>query len=378
MMLRQKPHVLSITGSDSTGGAGIQADIQTISTLGGRSLTAITCVTVQNKLGIHAVHNLPTEIVVGQVQATLQDAMPQAIKVGLVREVHTILLLSRTLAGCPNLVCDPGLVSSRGEQLVDETVRDAFLYHMFPHVKVLTLKCADAAWIFGYRIHSTEDMLLAARELLAMGPDAVLIQGGHSAKGTMTDVLLQKNDEDPHFFSAPDTQYYCMHGAGGTLSSAIATYLAQGDNIRVAVGKAHAYMQSLLVYAVKAPDVPASKRLPVAENQLLSRRQIQLYNELMGLLACHYKREHEVAFYAGELNVTPRYLSQITHRVSGKSPKQLIAEYLLHEIEQALIATTMDMQQLAHEYGFTSGAMFSKFFRLHRQTTPTEFRSRHI
>lgn len=378
MMQHQKPHVLSITGSDSTGKAGIQADIQTISTLGGRALTSITCVTVQNNLGIHAVHNLPTEIVVGQVQATFQDSMPQAVKVGLVRDVNTVLLLGKTLIGCPNLVCDPGMLSSRGEQLVDETVRDAILHCLLPHVKVLTIKCAEASLIFGYRIHSAEDMILAARQLLEMGPEAVLMQGGHSAKGTITDILLQKHDAEAHFFAVPDVQYYSMHGASGTLSTAIATYLAQGDTIRVAVGKAHTYMQSLLVYAVPIPPLSRTKSWVMPETQMLSRRKIQLYNELMALVARYYKTQHEVAFYAGELNVTPRYLSQITHRVSGKSPKLLITDYLLHEIEQALVSTSADMQQLALEYGFPSGAMFSKFFRQHTQTTPTEFRRRHV
>ena len=368
--------ILTVTGSDSTGGAGVQADIRTIATLGGYALSVVTSVTVQNRQGIHAMHDLPADIVVGQLKAIVDDVLPKAMKVGMVRNVESIRMLSKEMAVCSRVVCDPGLVSSRGERLANDEVVDAVKRWLLPRVKVLTLKCSDATVMLGHDVEGVEDMVEAAKALMEMGPEAVLLQGGHGAEKVLTDVLLMEDAEEPVFFSSPDIEGWKVHGVGGTLSSAVATFLGQGDSVEQAVRKAHEYIQSLVVYAVDSlPWQGTSTWQHKAQTPTVSSRQVELYNKLMALVAEHYREARDVAFYAEKMNVTTKYLSQITRRISDKSPKQVVADYVMREVERELVSTSLTVQEISYLYGFDSQVLFCKFFKNQRGCSPTEFRN---
>lgn len=374
-MKRELTPIMTITGSDSTGGAGVQADIRTIAALGGYALGVVTSVTVQNRQGIHAVHDLPADIVVGQVRAILDDVFPRAIKVGMIRDVESIRQLGKEIVACSRVVCDPGLVSSRGERLVNDQVVDAFRRWILPKVKVLTLKRSDAAVLLGHGVESSEEMVKTAKELMTMGPEAVLMQGGRYAGGVLTDMLMMEGVDDPVYFSSPDIEGWRLHGVGGTLSSAIAIYLGQGDAVEVAVRRAHEYIQSLVVYSVDALDGKGNALSQRVRPAAVSSRQVELYNRLMALVAEHYREARDVAFYAQQMRVTTKYLSQITRRLTDKSPKQVISDYLMREVERDLISTSLTIQEIAYQYGFETQSLFCKFFRNQRGCSPTAFRN---
>lgn len=356
----------------------MQADIRTIAALGGYALSVVTSVTVQNTQGIHAMHDLPADIVMGQLKAIVDDVLPRAIKVGMVRDVESIKLLSGELAVCSRVVCDLGLVSSRGERLADGEVVAAVRRWLLPRVKVLTLKCRDAEVMLGHEVRRVEDMVASARQLLGMGPAAVLLQGGHCAERVLTDVLAVDGADEPVFFSSPDIEGWKVHGVGGTLSSAVATFLGQGIPVEQAVRKAHDYIRRLVVYAVDSqPWQGSGGLLHRAQASAVSGRQVELYNRLMALVAEHHREARDVAFYAEQMSVTAKYLSQITRRIADKSPKQVIADYLMREVERELISTSQTVQEVAYQFGFESQALFCKFFKNLRGCSPTDYRSLH-
>lgn len=354
--------ILTITGSDTTGGAGVQADIQTITAMGGNAASVITTITSQNSQGIQSIFDLPTSVVRDQLLAIKADLHPRAIKVGMVRSVESIQLLRQEIVGCPLIVSAPGLLNARGFRLMDDASLTAYVRDVFPLVKLLVLKCSEAELILGQPVEGTQQMLQAAQRLLQMGPEAVLLRGGHFAEGQITSMLLLANaPSEPQFFSSPNREGWQMHGVGGTLSSAIATRLALGDDILTALHNAHTYLRSQVVYSVGSTPH--------------SIRQVELYNRLMELIASSFRQSRDVSFYASQLSVTPRYLSEVTGRIVGKSPKQLIADYVTQELERALQGTSLNIQELAHDFGFSSQAALAKFFRQQKGCSPTDYRS---
>lgn len=374
--------ILTITGSDTTGGAGIQADIQTIAAMGGNAASVITAITSQNSQGIADIHDLPVTVVKAQLDAIYSDILPRAVKVGMVRDAEAIRLLRQEIVGCRHIVSDPGLLTSRGMRLMGEEALRAYVQHLLPIVNVLVLKCSEAELLLrdeglgiresvGIRdeglgmsesIETQQQMHVAARRLIAQGPDAVLLRGGRGADGMVTGMLLLANDlEHPQFFSSPNTEGWQLHGVGGTLSSAIATRLAMGDDIPTALSNAHRFIRSRVVYSVASTSH--------------SIRQVEIYNRLMELVAQHHRTSRDVAFYASRLNVTSRYLAEVTSRIVGKSPKQLIAEYVMAEVERCLTQTSLSVQEVAQQFGFTSQAAFAKFFHAQKGCSPTDFRS---
>ena len=369
--------VLTITGSDSTGGAGVQADIRTISALGGYALSVVTAVTVQNTQGIHAMHELPAGIVVGQLKAIMDDMFPRAIKVGMVRGVDSIRALADEIVACSRVVFDLVMVSSRGERLVTDDEVNVIKNRMLPHVKVLTLKSADAEAMLGCEVDGVDDMISTARSLLGMGPEAVLMKGGRGRGRMLTDVLVMEGTEDPVFFSSPDVDGWLLHGVGGTLSSAIATFMAKGDGVEKAVRQAHDYMRNLVVYSLASSRHRADvlDKVPASS---VSVRHVELYNRFLALVARYYKESRDVAFYASEMGIGTKYLNTITNGITDKSPKQVIVDYLMREIERSLMSTSMTVQELAYMYGFRSQSLFSKFFCQHKGCSPSDFRKSHV
>lgn len=370
--MKQMVPVLSITGSDSTGGSGVQADVKTISALGGYALTVVTSVTVQNASEIREIHDLPAELVVGQTRAVLEDVHPGAIKIGLVRDSETIAALRREVVGCSKLVCDPGLVSSRGELLASDAVVRAFAWEIFPITQVLILRSQAAAMLLQMDVVTAEQMTEAGKRLLDMGAQSVLIQGAHAEDKLLTDIFLVAGEEHVQFFALPDTKGWKLHGVGGTLSSAIATYLALGDTLQDAVRKAHQYIQGLLVYSIGTESTMLHHVHPTS----ITGRNVELYNSFMALIAKSCREAHDVSYYADKLCVTARYLSQITGAVVGKTPKQIISDYLIRETEILLENPAISIQEISLRLGFSSQALFSKFFRAQKGCSPKEFRNR--
>lgn len=236
--------ILSIAGSDCSGGAGIQADIKTISALGGYAATAITAVTVQNTCGVKDIHPIPASIVKEQIQAVMDDIRPLAVKIGMVNDVEVIqaivemLELYRPL----HVVFDPVMVSTSGHRLVDENAIGLIAEKLIPLAEMITPNLKEAEVLVGKPLHDVGDMETAARQLLALGVPHVLVKGGHLEGDRMVDVLASKGINASIRYEEPKIDSKNTHGTGCTLSSAIATFLAQGESVEQAVGKAKQYV----------------------------------------------------------------------------------------------------------------------------------------
>ena len=351
--------VLCINGSDSMGHAGIQADVRTIKDMGCYAVTAVTAVTIQNSMGITDVHELSTPLVTGQIKAVYEEIRPLAVKVGMTDNAETIHAIAHEILACPNIVCSPVILASHGGLLMSNDSLVALRQHLFPICKLLIIKCTDAEIILGRRISTDAELAEAAAQLHRMGPEWVLLRGGTFAQGRINALL--SGPECQKFFSSVNIEGWQRHGVGGALSTAIAARLAQEDDIPTAITNAHNYMHSQVVYASAQPR---------------SLQPHNLYNQFMTLISEHYTTAHDVSFYAMQLSISTRYLSQITNAVCGRSPKQVIDDYLLQECEQMLTTTALTIQQISLQLGFTSQIAFAKFFKARKGSSPTAYRER--
>lgn len=351
--------VLSITGSDSTGGAGVQADIRTISAMGGYAMSVITSIAVQNSGGIHSVHEVPCGIVMGQLYSIFDDITPKAVKVGLINDVETMRNIRKEIIGCKSIVCDPGLVSSHGICLMSHEAIEAFRRFLLPESSLLVLRCDEAEILLDMKICSTEDMLRAAKELVSDGAKWVMLRGGNLDDNRLTALVYGEGSHK--FYTTYNIEGWQRHGVGGALSTAIATRLAFGDDMVTAIRNAHDYIHSQVVY-----NVSSETRNP---------RLAELYNEFLSLIADNYSQAHDVAYYADKLAITTRYLSQVTRAMVDKSPKQIIDDYLLQEIDILLSSTSLTIQEISDKLGFSSQVLLSKFYRSKKGMAPKEFRN---
>lgn len=351
-------NILSITGSDATGRSGVQSDVKTIWDLGGNALSAITAVAIQGSLGVQHVHDLPTDLVVGQVCSILEESHPSAVKIGLLCDTTTIVALGQLLKGVPRVVCAPGVLSTDGRRLADDAALEALKQHILPLAELLIIRCSEAELLLGRPITTDEDMLSAATTLQAMGVRWVMLRGGRLTEGRCT-ALLQGGGGH-RFFSSYNIEGWLQHGVGGALSAAIATRMAFGDDVPTAVDKAHDYIHSQVVYAVRSD----ARRM----------RSSDLYNSMLSLVAQHYRHHHEVAFYADQLSVSTRYLGQMTNKYVGKSPKQVIDDYLLREAVVLLETSRLSVQEVSDRLGFSSQVAFCRFFKRHQGVSATEYR----
>lgn len=286
--------ILTITGSDSTSGSGVQADIKTMSELGGYAVTAITSITVQTTLGIQEFHDLPASIVAGQIEAVMNDVQPQVVKIGMIRtqEVLDVVVDALKRFRPQHVVYDSVVLSSRGDALVSEELAAEIRQRLLP-------LCT----------------------------------------------LVVRLDE---------TQ---MHGLANRYASAVAVYLSKGETPEQAQQLAKAYINTQIVRASE-----------------LHGRSNELYHEFLDAIAIHHRQHSDVHSYADLLNVSSRYLAQVTRRISGQSPKTIIDEYLVREIERQLNTTDKTVQEIAYEYGFSSQAHFTKYFKKQKGVSPTVFR----
>ncbi|MCQ2193087.1 MAG: hydroxymethylpyrimidine/phosphomethylpyrimidine kinase [Paludibacteraceae bacterium] len=370
--------ILSITGSDSVGGSGIQADIKTISALGGYAATAITSVTVQNTYGIHEVFDLPAEIIGKQIETIMEDLRPNSVKVGLLRNCQTIKTISRLIDKYEPkyVVFEPGIVSTHGSILTDKDLLSDLRKDIFPRSSLVSLKFEAATYITGKEIATVDDAVNIAKELLKDGSKAILLQGGRFGDHALTDILLEKGKDKPTFYTTLGFIDRNSHGASGVFSAAIATYFSQGLNLQDAVKQAREYVNRLLIYSLDSSFGHGSPLLNHAEAKDVTPHILELYNAFMKEIVQHFKSNNDVSFYADKLNVTTRYLAQITKKVAGKSPKEIIKEQLIREIEIQLSSSSKNIQEIAYEYGFTSQAQFTKFFKQMNGSSPTQYRNK--
>ncbi len=308
--------ILTITGSDSTGGSGVQADIKTISALGGYALSAITSITIQNTLGIQAFYDIPAETVKGQMEAIINDMQPDVVKIGMIRNISTLqAIVGELIQYRPQYILyDPIVYSSNGDQLM------------------------------------SNDVILQIRHLLLPLCSIVIMRKNES------ELILGKNSS-VHVLYLDDHQ---IHGQTNAFSSAIAVYLSRGLSEEEAVCEARDYIN-----------------LQVSRAQGPQSRSTELYNEFVDTVARHFQTNSDVAFYANCLNVSSRYLAQVTHRISGKSPKNIIDKTVTDAIEMELKTTRKTIQEIAYDFHFLSQAHFTKFFKKQTGLTPVAYRKAH-
>jgi len=272
----------------------VQADIKTISELGGYAMSAITSITVQTTLGIQQFYDVPATIVAGQIDAVMNDFEPEVVKIGLIRREDTLDVVIKALQKYRprHVILDTVVLSSRGDTLISREMQDAILHRLLP----------------------------------------------------LCTLIVKKDDGS-------------MHGLSNRYASAVAVFLSQGFSPDEAESKAKAYISTQVV---KTSD--------------LQGRSSELYNDLLDAIMEHHREASDVRFYADLLNVSSRYLAQVTRRISGKSPKAIIDDYLIHEIELQLKSTDNTVQEIAYRFGFSSQAHFTKFFKKLKGVSPTEFR----
>jgi hydroxymethylpyrimidine/phosphomethylpyrimidine kinase len=239
------PRVLTIAGSDSGGGAGIQADIKTITVLGAFATSAVTAVTAQNTVGVRAARPLPPDLVAGQIEAVLEDIGTDAVKSGMLHSAPLIEAVAEALGrlGAPHYVLDPVLVAKSGHRLLAHDALDALVRLLFPLAELVTPNAPEAAAILRRPVDTTEQARDAARAIAELGPGAVLVKGGHvGAPGDpCVDVLLAGGELTE--FAAPRIASRRTHGTGCTLSAAIATFLAFGRSLPDAVERATRFVR---------------------------------------------------------------------------------------------------------------------------------------
>ena len=315
--------ILTITGSDSTGGSGVQADIRTISELGGYAVSAITSITVQNTLGIQAFFDIPAEIVSGQIEAIMNDIQPSIVKVGMIRRVETLEVVIDALTKYrPDyIIYAPAIWSSNGDALMTEDVVSQIKYRLLPLCSVVVARKKE------------NDIILQDTKLLRM------------AEGNGMQVFLLDNANS--------------HGLTNRFSSALAVYLNQGKKMEDALAMAQDFIN-----------------VELTRESNLQGRSSELYNQFISQVNNFCRTYSDVHFYADQLNVSSRYLAQVTRRISCKTPKAIIDEYIVKEIERELSTTTHTMQEIANTFGFSSQAHLTKFFKKMRGVTPSEYRKK--
>ena len=315
--------ILTITGSDSTGGSGVQADIRTISELGGYAVSAITSITVQNTLGIQAFFDIPAEIVSGQIEAIMNDIQPSIVKVGMIRRVETleVVIDALTKYRLDYIIYAPAIWSSNGDALMTEDVVSQIKYRLLPLCSVVVARKKE------------NDIILQDTKLLRM------------AEGHGMQVFLLDNANS--------------HGLTNRFSSALAVYLNRGNKMEEALGMAQDFIN-----------------VELTRESNLQGRSSELYNQFISQVNNFCRTYSDVHFYADQLNVSSRYLAQVTRRISGKTPKAIIDEYIVKEIERELSTTTHTVQEIANTFGFSSQAHLTKFFKKMKGVTPSAFRQK--
>jgi hydroxymethylpyrimidine/phosphomethylpyrimidine kinase len=239
------PKALTIAGSDSGGGAGIQADLKTFSAFRVFGMSVITAVTAQNSVGVQGVFDLPPEFVGRQIDSVLTDFGADAVKIGMLSTAPIIgAVADRLRAHRPErIVLDPVMIAKSGDHLLQPDARAALIKELLPLALVVTPNLHEAEALAGMPVATERDMEEAARRIMGLGPRNVLVKGGH-LRDSATDILW--NGRDLSRFTAPRLDSPSTHGTGCTLSSAIAAGLARGHALRDAIAEAKAYVTAAI------------------------------------------------------------------------------------------------------------------------------------
>lgn len=233
---------LSIAGSDSGGGAGIQQDLKTFQALGAWGMTAITAVTVQNTLGVQGWHRIPSDIVSAQIQAVTSDIGVDAAKTGMLPDAEIVDAVTRAVtdARIERLVVDPVMVATSGDALIDDAAVDTLRDALLPRALLVTPNAREAERLSGGQVRTIADQERAARAIVGMGAAAALVTGGHLAGDEAVDVLLDADGVE--WLRAPRLDTANTHGTGCMLSAAITAELAKGASLRDAVARGKAFV----------------------------------------------------------------------------------------------------------------------------------------
>jgi len=240
---RRYARVLSIAGSDSGGGAGIQADLKTFAALGCYGMTAISAITAQNTQGVRAIHGVPPEMLAAQIDAVVEDIGADAIKIGMLHSPEVVQVVAGAIRrhGLTNVVLDPVMVATSGDRLIAQETVAVLVRELFPLAAVVTPNLDEAGWLLGRTIAAEDELADAAAGLLALGARAALLKGGHLPGERVVDLLALPGGEQ-HRLAAARIATHNGHGTGCTLSSAIAAQLALGLNLVDAVHAARRYI----------------------------------------------------------------------------------------------------------------------------------------
>ena len=455
--MNNKVTILTITGSDSTGGSGVQADIKSITSLGGYAASAITAVVVQDTGGIEHLYDIPAEILDAQLQRVAMDLRPDSVKIGLLRsveQVETVAALLRKLP-CRCVVMDFVIVSTSGARLMEPEVVRAAVRHLFPLCTLVMMRIGNALELLrlcralpgttglapaeGFHSnnplaegshsknslaegsHSKNSLADGAHSKyppaegalcknslaevataimrLEAGPQALFLKGEEVSSDAYTDLFLSREaftEAEPSsatlaegavaagnlkFFSRMGAIERALHGSAGAFTSALAFYLTKAPSAVVAVERSLAYVNQLILRSVdfklgKGGALLDHGNRPIPGN--ISARKLEIYNTLMDTIATECSARNNVEYYSGRLSITPRYLSQITKAISGRTPKELIDDYLIKEVETQLLSGELSLKQIASKYGFSSQAQLSKFVQKMCSCSPSEYKQLHI
>jgi len=251
---------LTIAGSDSGGGAGIQADLKTFAAHGVYGTCAITAITAQNTLGVTGIHTVPADMVVAQIEAVASDIGTDAVKIGMLATAAIAEAVAASIVDLdlPRVVLDPVMIAKGGARLLDEEAIDVIRAELLPRAMVITPNAAEAAALVGHEVRTLEQARAAARALKALGPGSVIVKGGHLEGPYATDVLFDGRDLIE--LQSARIATTSTHGTGCTFASALAANLALGLNVRDAAQRAKDY----LVEAIRHAPAIGSGHGPVA------------------------------------------------------------------------------------------------------------------
>lgn len=243
----QYKKVLTIAGSDSGGGAGIQADLKTISALGCFGMSAITAVTVQNTVGVKDVFTIPDNIIEGQIDAVISDMEVDAVKIGMLPNASVIRIVSRLLEKyqIKNIVLDPVMISTSGHRLMEKDAIEVMKTQLMPQVRIITPNLNEGAVLSG--MQDMDDLKSITKKLSCNGNVSVLLKGGHLDREILTDTFYCAETDEIIEMKSPRIHTVNTHGTGCTLSSAIAAFIAQGYDIKEAVVSAKSYINKAII-----------------------------------------------------------------------------------------------------------------------------------
>ena len=248
-MKKKYNRVLTIAGSDSGGGAGIQADIKAISANGCFAASAITAITVQNTLGVHAVHPVPLDILEGQIDAVLSDIGADAVKIGMLHSTEVVKIVAGKIKkyAIKNVVLDPVMVSTSGHRLIEESAVEVIKEELLPLVRVVTPNVPEAEILIGRAISGECDFEDVAKELFDTYGVSVLLKAGHLTGDMLTDYFYNAEDRTLTLLTSKRVETKNTHGTGCTLSSAFAAALAKGEDLTIAAKSAKAYIEQTII-----------------------------------------------------------------------------------------------------------------------------------